>query len=722
MNLKRCFRPEFLIVLLISLLAGSGRSSYASTSIPVGDSPWGIDVNAITNHIFVSNQYDGTVSVIDGATHTVISTVSVGSGPAGVGVNATTNRIYVANYNDDNVSVIDGATNTVLHTVAVGSDPNGVAVNPTTNRIYVANFTSNTVSVIDGSNDTVLTAVTVGSAPYFAEVNADTNRIYVSNTFGNTVSVIDGANNTVAKTITVGSGPHGIGVNSVTNRIYVANSSSDTISVIDGATDTVIDTIAAGDKPYDIDVRTATNRYYVTNENHNTLWILNGSDNTVITTLPTGTDPDGVAVNPATDFIYVANFGSDTVSVFSDRAPSILYATGDGDGDCLSWASACTLRTALIAAVSGDQIWVAKGVHYPGSAGQRSATFTLQNGVALYGGFAGAEDSLDQRDWRANPTILSGDIDGNDITEPNGVVTDTAHIQGNNAYHVVSSSSVAATAVLDGFIITAGQANGSSTDDSGGGIYNYHGSPTLVNVTFSANTATASGAGIYNFELCSPALTNVSFIANTAQDGGAIYNYYQSSPTLVNVLFYSNTAGNRGGGIYNNYQCSPALTNVTFSGNSATNSGGGIYNTSNSDPALVNAILWGDSAATKPEIFNNNSSPAIRYSDIQGCGGSGAGWMSACGVDNGGNVDTDPSFSNVAGGDLSLQTNSPAIDAGDNDAVPPGITTDLDGKPRFVNVLSRPDTGNGTPPIVDMGVYEAEFVSNSIYLPLVVRN
>ena len=73
---------------------------------------------------------------------TVIATISIGPGggtPAGVAVNPTTNRIYVANQWSNNVSVIDGATNTVVATVPVGTCPEDVAVNPSTNRIYVAN-------------------------------------------------------------------------------------------------------------------------------------------------------------------------------------------------------------------------------------------------------------------------------------------------------------------------------------------------------------------------------------------------------------------------------------------------------------------------------------------------------------------------------------------------------------------------------------------------------
>ena len=89
--------------------------------------------------------------------------------------------------------------------------------------------------------------------------------------------------------------------------------------------------------------------------------------------------------------------------------PRVLYAAPDGatSGNCNSWANACTLQYALSLAQSGDEIWVKKGIHYPGPASDRTATFALKNGVALYGGFAGTESSRDARNWQANPTVLS---------------------------------------------------------------------------------------------------------------------------------------------------------------------------------------------------------------------------------------------------------------------------------------------------------------------------
>ena len=422
-----------------------------------------------------------------------------------------------------------------------------------------------------------------------------------------------------------------------------------------------------------------------------------------------------------------------TTSLSAFGASAVLYAAPEaqGSGNCSSWANACTLQTALAIAKSDDAIWVKKGVHYPDTTGlsdPRTAHFTLKNGVAVYGGFAGNETQRNQRNWLSNVTILSGDIDGNDTTDPNGVVTTTVNINGNNAYNVVLSPiGTDGTAVLDGFVITAGQANSSNYPYyNGGGMYNSGGNPTLTNVTFSDNTTNYDGGGMFNAG--SATLTNVTFHENTADYGGGIFNSEGSSSTLINVTFYGNKA-NYGGGLVN-YRGSLTLTNATFHGNTATYRGGGVYNSGTtiltnatlhsnianygggmynvvSSPTLNNIIMWGNSASNGLQIYNVSSIPVISYSDIQGCGGSGS-WNTACGSDGGGNIDADPRFVDASNDDLRLQLTSPAIDAGDNSAVPFDVITDLDGNERFEDIPTVPDIGIGTPPIVDMGAYEAQ--------------
>jgi hypothetical protein len=257
--------------------------------------------------------------------------------------------------------------------------------------------------------------------------------------------------------------------------------------------------------------------------------------------------------------------------------------------------------------------------------------------------------------------------------------------------------------------------NNTSETYSGGGLANYLGTLTVLNSTIFSNTAGGNGGGIDNWYQAMLVVQNCTIYSNTAAyDGGGIYSGGPSSSEiatleLINSALFGNSAQN-GGGIYI-ARSSLTATNSTLYNNVATGSGsdgngGGFYNRS-AAPTLVNSILWGNIAnVSGAQIYNDDTDvPVISYSNIDGSGGS-AGWDTALGSDGGGNIDADPSFVDATHGDLRLQLDSPAIDAGDNSAVPSGISIDLAGAPRFMDVTTASDTGSGAPPIVDMGAYE----------------
>ncbi len=413
-----------------------------------------------------------------------------------------------------------------------------------------------------------------------------------------------------------------------------------------------------------------------------------------------------------------------------------------GANNGTDWANAYTdLQSALGAATSGDEIWVAEGVYTPGL--NRSDTFTLSEGIQLYGGFAGSEASRDERAWTTNRTVLSGDIGGDDLTDASGVVTTTAHINGDNSYHIVwadgkTGDPINETTVLDGFIITAGQATGSGDDDKvGGGFYcagdgsGNQCSPSLSNLTFIGNFATDLGGAVFNSGYdsgeSSPVLTNISFLGNVTGDaGGAIFNdgfQGSSSPTLLNVIFSGNQTA-YGGAIYNSGsffgESSPSLINVTFANNSATTEGGAMHNAGDvfgkSSPSLINTIFWANTAPTGNQLYNSEAAPIISYTLIPNDSNDIVNQSSN--VTYGSNVvNDDPLFVDALGldrlsgtldDDLRLFDASPAIDAGDNTALPSGLITDVGGDPRFYDDTDVPDTGNGTTPLVDIGAYERQ--------------
>jgi len=495
-----------------------------------------------------------------------------------------------------------------------------------------------------------------------------------------------------------------------------------------------------------------------------------------------------------------------------------VKTTGNDQNDGLSWDTAkATLQAALEDAVTGDDIWVAKGTYYPTSRNnitysesKRLQHFLMKDGVYLYGGFDGTEMSLEQRNLDANVTQLSGDIG----------------IPGNisdNCYHIIYTGDQTAVsqAGIDGFVISGGYASGSGYDlDRGAGIYGRFEGLTLANCIIQDNIARRDGGGAYirgdnNSLLDCVFIENVgagnggglyivgdnlllrdcSFIENYCEDnsyyyydsdisaGGGVHiggkgnkvlgcifegnyihvqDYYYSNlaafgggasitgedftmtdcsfdrnwiwvlsssnsigiggalaleiqgGVINNCVFNSNSTSSPytyfiGGGavfwtgqeitisncvFWDNYEGvisnvaffygltneSLNIINSTFQGNRPPSSTG-IINTINDWTTLniQNCILWNESEV---EITANDAQVTVSYSDVQG------------GYEGVGNIDVDPLFLNGGNGDLRLQSDSPCVNAGNPEGVPPAPSRDILG-------TTRPQDN-----LVDMGAYE----------------
>jgi YVTN family beta-propeller protein len=141
---------------------------------------------------YVTNQIDGTVSVINTTTDALIGgPITVGNTPRGVAVTPDGTKAYVTNFNHDTVSVINTTTNAVDATITVGSSPSGVASSPDGTKVYVANFSSDNVSVINTTTNAVSLITGLGLGPNAVAVSPDGTKAYVTQFDETTVSVID---------------------------------------------------------------------------------------------------------------------------------------------------------------------------------------------------------------------------------------------------------------------------------------------------------------------------------------------------------------------------------------------------------------------------------------------------------------------------------------------------------------------------------------------------
>lgn len=217
-------------------------------------------------------------------------------------------------------------------------------------------------------------------------------------------------------------------------------------------------------------------------------------------------------------------------------------------GDGLSWETAyATLQEALTEAAGGsvEEIWVAEGTYTPaGPGGDRTATFQMLNGVALYGGFQGDELCVQDRLVEEFVTRLSGDLNNNDF-DTNG----PGENSGENSFHVVTATGTDATAILDGFTVSNGFAFQlglrQATNNDAAGMNVGDGSPTVRNCTFEDNYATSRGGAVF-IEEGSPQFVDCRFLSNIASNGGAVYTE-TSSPTFTGCEFTDNEAFSGGG-------------------------------------------------------------------------------------------------------------------------------------------------------------------------------
>ncbi len=293
---------------------------------------------------------------------------------------------------------------------------------------------------------------------------------------------------------------------------------------------------------------------------------------------------------------------------------SVWYVkkTGTDPSDCnsgTSWETAfATIQQALECAQYGDEIWVAEGVYFPSDNG-----FQLKENVALYGGFSGDETSRDQRDWESHKTILSGDIDHNDIdNDGDGIIepSDGDSIQGHNAYRVLTGANGAR---IDGVVVTAGDGS------YGGGLHNESRDMIVANSIFVGNKADHAGGAIYNSTTLT--ILNTKFLENESgkyyiyEGGGAIYNYYYGQITIKNSIFTKNktTEIAKGGAIDNAYYARLDIDNCKFEKNSSY-AGGAIcfYNSFSSN--VRNSMFIENSATLGAGIYNDSSWPDISNS------------------------------------------------------------------------------------------------------------
>ena len=331
----------------------------------------------------------------------------------------------------------------------------------------------------------------------------------------------------------------------------------------------------------------------------------------------------GMDENPTHDEVVLS---SDSHLTLGSGSTIFVDSDAQGSNNGSSWQDAFTdLQSAINASLAGDQIWIASGTYRPQivNTPADSNFFVVNKPLEIYGGFAGTETSLNQRDWESNPSILSGDINGDDADDEYSLN------KSDNTIHVLYIS--ANDVVIDGLEVAYGKTRigfdpnsprlfhtfrgggihcpgvniiiqnckiRQNSAEQAGGIYAGFSSKILVkNCSFESNHANTF-AGAMNIGNMNAEISYCKFESNKVDlgVGGAMFlwqnfasNHDSTLISIKNCYFNSNQAPNGAGIQYNNFYTGSRLQvdSSHFIANTAINngSGGGInlnnYNSPN---------------------------------------------------------------------------------------------------------------------------------------------
>jgi|SRR5579862_782217 len=245
----------------VSVIDGSTNTVIDNISTPQGASQ--IAVNIATGRVYVAGCNNTgqacSITVINGTTDQVILNIPVngsgGIGVQGIAVNPVTNKIFVSDDENYELEVIDGVTSNSTYVNTGKAEMLGLAVDFGTNQILGAP-SGGALDIFNGSTYAE-TQVRVGTINQDVAVNSFTSIAYVTDNEGGTLGVVNLRNLKVSN-IEVGSSPFGVCVDYLSNLIFVAVEGNGTVVAIDGATNRMIGSVNAPSNNLDVNPATRT--------------------------------------------------------------------------------------------------------------------------------------------------------------------------------------------------------------------------------------------------------------------------------------------------------------------------------------------------------------------------------------------------------------------------------------------------------------------------------
>jgi YVTN family beta-propeller protein len=520
---------------------------------PAGSNPYWMVYDAANGNIYVSNYASNNISVINGATNTVVANIplSTSAAPLRPALDPRNGLLYVPESGAGNVGIVNTSTNQVtayavagcsphsalwdsgnglvyvpcwgggvyvfngtskMATVSVGTNPLNAEYDSATGLVYVTNQASNDIYILNGTSSTgVDIPLPSASAPNFLTYDPQNGYIYVGDYGTSQISVLNGAysptKNKVLANLTVGSNPTWPVYDPTNHLVYVPNYGSSNVTVISGLSRPA--NIPLGTNPYFGTYDSADTHIYISDYGSSQASVIDGSTNSALTPINVGTSPRSAIYDSGNGDVYVANSGSSNISVISTGS----VVTGHV---YLSTPSGVSKNTP----VYGTEVYIqgANAINLTGAAGNYAvATHTTQSALTVCAKAPGLQPSTGGY-LVANPgqpecdtVTLTGQTTSHDLLVRSDPTT---------LYPTASSSPLFAN--IDGCY----QPVGTCTSSTGVAFFPAYGLTTNM-ASDQASQISAASAGITTAPDCATqAGCNYVSLSGTESQGGILASTY----------------------------------------------------------------------------------------------------------------------------------------------------------------------------------------------------
>ena len=306
-----------------------------------------VGVFAAATHLYVVNNSDNSVTVIDITNNKTVATLNVGSSPTGIVYNPTYKTAYVVNRGDNTVSVIDTNSHNVIGSISVNPYPWYVALDPNVHNIdlnqwvknlpvmflYVTSPIGNGINILISTLDGILTLpggfiqtdVPPGIGAYNVALDVANQKAYVVNCHNAILSILDLNTKKMVGTVENLENTDsfvGVGVDTVLNKVYAVGDKIDVMPVVDANTKKVVAKVKVGSTPYNVIVDSVKHKAYVVNRGSSSISVVNTMNDTVEATIKVGAEPISVALTDGK--AYVSNCGSNNISVINTTTNTVV--------------------------------------------------------------------------------------------------------------------------------------------------------------------------------------------------------------------------------------------------------------------------------------------------------------------------------------------------------------------------------------------------------------